>query len=49
MNKNEIIIGILVLIGSLVAGYFFLNKPLSQAPEDLASRKTVEDYFIEHM
>ena len=49
MKKNGIIIGTLILVGILVAGYFFLTKPLPPAPEDLASRKTVEDYFIEHM
>lgn len=49
MKKNGIIIGILVLVGILVAGYFFFNKPLPPTSEDLASRKTVEDYFIEHM
>ena len=49
MKKNGIIIGALVLVGILVVGYFFLNKPLPPTSEDLASRKTVEDYFIEHM
>jgi len=49
MKKNRLIIGFLVLVSILVAGYFFLNKPLSPTSEDLASRKTVEDYFIEHM
>lgn len=49
MKKNGIVIGILVLVGILVAGYFFLSKPLPPTSEDLASRKTVEDYFIEHM
>jgi hypothetical protein len=49
MKKNGIIIGILVFVGILVAGYFFLNKPRPPTSEDLASRKTVEDYFIEHM
>jgi len=49
MKKNGIIIGTLILVGILVAGYFFLNKPLPPTPEDLASRKTVEDYFMEHM
>lgn len=49
MEKNRLIIGILILVGILVAGYLFLNKPLPPTSEDLASRKTVEDYFIEHM
>ena len=49
MKKNGIIIGILVLVGILVAGYIFLSKPLPPTSEDLASRKTVEDYFMEHM
>ena len=49
MKKNGIIIGALSLVGILVAGYFFLNKPLPPTSEDLASRKTVEDYFMEHM
>jgi len=49
MKKNKIIIGIFVFVGFFVAGYFFFNKPLSPTPEDLASRKTVEDYFVEHM
>ena len=49
MKKNGIIIGTLILIGILVAGYFFLNKPLPPTSEDLDSRKTVEDYFMEHM
>ncbi len=49
MKKNGIIIGILILVGILVAGYFFLNKPIPPTSEDLASRKTVEDYFMEHM
>ena len=49
MKKNGIIIGILTLVGILVAGYFFLNKLLPPTSEDLASRKTVEDYFMEHM
>ena len=49
MKKNGIIIGTLILVGILVAGYFFLNKPLPPTSEDLASRKTVEDYFMEHM
>ncbi len=49
MKKNGIIIGILVLVGTLVAGYIFLSKSLPPTSEDLASRKTVEDYFMEHM
>jgi hypothetical protein len=49
MKENGIIIGILVLVGIFVAGYLLLNKPLPPTSEDLASRKTVEDYFIEHM
>jgi len=49
MKKNGLIIGVLALVGILVAGYFFLNKPLPPTSEDLASRKTVEDYFMEHM
>ncbi|MFZ2025102.1 MAG: hypothetical protein WAV51_02390 [Microgenomates group bacterium] len=49
MKKNGIVIGALILVGIFVAGYFFLNKPLPPTSEDLASRKTVEDYFIEHM
>jgi len=49
MKKNGLIIGILALVGIFVAVYFFLNKPLPPTSEDLASRKTVEDYFIEHM
>ena len=49
MKKNGLIIGTLILVSILVAGYFFLNKPLPPTSEDLASRKTVEDYFMEHM
>lgn len=49
MKKNGIIIGTLILVGILVVGYFFLNKPLPPTSEDLVSRKTVEDYFMEHM
>ncbi|MDP1722906.1 MAG: hypothetical protein Q8L37_06915 [Candidatus Gottesmanbacteria bacterium] len=49
MKKNGITIGTLILVGIIVAGYFFLNKPLPPTTEDLTSRKTVEDYFIEHM
>lgn len=49
MKKDGIIIGILVLVGILVAGYFFFNRPLPPTSEDLAFRKTVEDYFMEHM
>lgn len=49
MKKNRLVIGILTLVGILVAGYFFLNKPLPPTSEDLASRKTVDDYFMEHM
>ena len=49
MKKNGVIIGILTLVGILIAGYFFLNKPLPPTSEDLASRKTIEDYFMEHM
>lgn len=49
MKKNRLVIGILALLSILVAGYFLLNKPLPPTSEDLASRKTVEDYFIEHM
>lgn len=49
MKKNVLIIGVLALVGILIAGYFFFNKPLPPTSEDLASRKTVEDYFIEHM
>lgn len=49
MKKNRLVIGILALTVILVVGYFFLNKPLPPSSEDLASRKTVEDYFMEHM
>jgi hypothetical protein len=49
MKKNRLIIGIMVLVGIFIAGYSFLNKPLPPTSEDVASRKTVEDYFIEHM
>jgi len=49
MKKNVLVIGLLVLVGTLATGYFFLNKPLPPTQEELASRKTVEDYFIEHM
>ena len=49
MKKNRLIIEFLVLVSILVAGYFFLNKPLPPTSEDLTSRKTVEDYFMEHM
>lgn len=49
MKKNGIIIGTLILVGILVAGYLFLNKPLPPASEDLVSRKTAVDYFMEHM
>ena len=49
MKKSGLIIGTLALVGALVAGYLFHNKPLPPTSEDLASRKTVEDYFMEHM
>ena len=49
MKKNGIIFGTLILVGIIVAGYFFLNKPLPPTSEDLASRKTVDYYFMEHM
>jgi hypothetical protein len=33
----------------LIGGYLILNKNISPTSEELNSRKTVEDYFIEHM
>jgi len=49
MKKNILIIGSLVLVAVLATGYYFLNKPLPSTQEELSSRKTVENYFIEHM
>lgn len=49
MKKNVLIIGSLVLVAVLATGYYFLNKPLPPTQEELSSRKTVEDYFMEHM
>jgi hypothetical protein len=49
MKKNALIIGSLVLVVILATGYYFLNKPLPPTQEELSSRNTVEDYFIEHM
>ncbi|MFH1971222.1 MAG: hypothetical protein ABIJ05_02460 [Patescibacteria group bacterium] len=49
MKKNVLIIVSLILVAILATGYYFLNKPLPPTQEELSSRKTVEDYFIEHM
>lgn len=49
MKRNVLIISGIVLVAILATGYYFLNKPLSPTQEELSSRKTVEDYFIEHM
>lgn len=49
MKKKVLIIGSIVLVAILATGYYFLNKPLTPTQEELSSRKTVEDYFIEHM
>lgn len=49
MKKNWLIVTILVLVGIFTAGYLFLNRPVPPSQEELASRKTVEDYFVEHM
>ncbi|MDP2649414.1 MAG: hypothetical protein Q8P10_01075 [bacterium] len=50
MKKQTILIIISLLLVA-TAGYFFLNKPSSPSPQtqNLESRKTVEDYFIENM
>lgn len=48
MKKQTILIIICLLLAA-TAGYLFLNKPLPPTSEDLASRKTVEDYFVENM
>jgi len=49
MKKSWLIIGVILLVSLLASGFFLFNKPLPPTQEDLASRKTVEDYFIEHM
>lgn len=49
MKKNVLMIGSLVLVAIFATSYYFLNKPLPPTQEELSSRKTVEDYFIEHM
>jgi len=49
MKKSWIIIGVILLVSLLAGVSFFLNKPLPPTQEELTSRKSVEDYFIEHM
>jgi len=50
MKKQTLLITVcLLLVAS--AGYFFLNRQSSSIPQtqNLESRKTVEDYFVENM
>jgi len=49
MKKSWIIIGVIFLVSLLAGVSFFLNKPLPPTQEELTSRKSVEDYFMEHM
>lgn len=49
MKKSWVIIGVILLVSLLAGVSFLLNKPLPPTQEELTSRKTVEDYFIEHM
>lgn len=49
MKKSWIIIGVILLVSLLAGVSFLLNKPLPPTKEELTSRKSVEDYFIEHM
>ena len=50
MKKQTLIILVCLLL-VVVAGYFFLNKQSSPAQQlqNVESRKTIENYFIEHM
>lgn len=50
MKKQTLII-IVCLLVVVAAGYLFLNKQSSPTPQtqNLESRKTVEDYFVENM
>ncbi|MDP2692502.1 MAG: hypothetical protein Q8O88_02570 [bacterium] len=50
MKKRTLIIIVCLLLVA-AAGYFFLNKQSSPTPQtqNLESRKTVEDYFVENM
>ena len=49
MKKNWVIIGIILLVSLLAGVSFLLNRPLPPMQDELTSRKTVEDYFMEHM
>jgi len=49
MNNKVLLISGIFLVAILVTGDYFLKKPLPPTQEELSSRKTVEDYFIEHM
>lgn len=50
MKKQTFIILVFLLLAA-VAGYFLLNKQSSSTPEtqNLESKKTIEDYFVENM
>ena len=48
MRRQTIIILACLLLAAF-GSYFFLNKQSSSPAQDLQSRKTVEDYFIENM
>ena len=48
-GKIVVIIGIILLVSLLAGVSFLLNRPLPPMQDELTSRKTVEDYFMEHM
>jgi len=49
MNKSWVVAGAIVLVLLVAGSFFLLNQTSPPVQKDLAPRKTVADYFVEHM